>query len=98
MEVSGVVHVLVALPPEKEPRVPIELGDRWVPESVWILWNKGKSIDPAGKPTPYVLTVARHYTDWTIVTSAIHSCPLKTEGLLYVPPAFVTLAFPVILV
>jgi hypothetical protein len=39
MEVSGQLHTWTALPPEKEPLVPIHLETEWNPEPVWTLWK-----------------------------------------------------------
>jgi hypothetical protein len=39
MEVSGQLHTLVALPPGKEPLVPIGYGAGWAPEPVWTTWR-----------------------------------------------------------
>jgi hypothetical protein len=35
MEVSGQLHEPAALPPEKEPLVPIEYEAGWAPEPFW---------------------------------------------------------------
>jgi hypothetical protein len=35
MEVGGQLHALVALPQEKEPRVPTGQEAEWAPEPVW---------------------------------------------------------------
>jgi hypothetical protein len=40
MEVSGLLHAPVALPPGEEPPVPIGQEARWAPDSVWTLWRR----------------------------------------------------------
>jgi hypothetical protein len=35
-----------------ETTVPIELEDRWAPESVWTFWRREKLLVPGGNPTP----------------------------------------------
>jgi hypothetical protein len=46
-----------ALPPGKE--LPNTVGQEagWVPDQVWTLWSKEKSLGPAGKQTPAVQPV-----------------------------------------
>jgi hypothetical protein len=38
--VSGQLHALAALPPGKEPPVPIGYEVGWTPEPVWTAWNR----------------------------------------------------------
>jgi hypothetical protein len=38
MEVSGQLHVPAALPPRKEPFIPVEQEAGWAPEQVWTRW------------------------------------------------------------
>jgi hypothetical protein len=40
MDVSGQLHATAALPPQKEPPVPIEYKAGWAIEVVWIFWRK----------------------------------------------------------
>jgi hypothetical protein len=42
MEVSGQLHALAALPPGKEPLVPIGYGAWRAPEPVWTRWLREK--------------------------------------------------------
>jgi hypothetical protein len=48
MEVSGQLYALAALPPVKEPLVPIG----WAPAPVWTQWWREKFQSPAGTRTP----------------------------------------------
>jgi hypothetical protein len=50
--VSDQLQATAALPPMKEPRVPIVLEAVWVPQLVWTLWSREKSLAPAGSQTP----------------------------------------------
>jgi hypothetical protein len=52
MEVSGHLHFPAALPPAKEPLVPIGLGAEWAPEPVWTRWWREKFRASAGTRTP----------------------------------------------
>jgi hypothetical protein len=40
LEVSGQLHAPAALPPGKEPPVPIGLETGWAPEPVWTTWRE----------------------------------------------------------
>jgi hypothetical protein len=53
----------LALPPGKEPTVPIVQEAGWAPEPVWTQRLEEKSSVSAGDRTPPVQTVASHYTD-----------------------------------
>jgi hypothetical protein len=66
MEVSGQLHALSALSPEKYPPVPTG----WVPEPVWMLWSREKNLNPAVNRTLVVQPVTRRYTGWAM--SAIY--------------------------
>jgi hypothetical protein len=52
-----------ALPPGKEPPVPIEQEARWAPEPVWTQRLVEKSSASVGDRTPGVQSVVGHYTD-----------------------------------
>jgi hypothetical protein len=43
MEVSGQIHAPAALPPGKEPSVPIEYEVGWTPDPVWMTWGSENS-------------------------------------------------------
>jgi hypothetical protein len=51
MEVSGQLHDPAALPPEKEPLVPIGKEAGWAPEPFWTRWWREKFPAPAGNQT-----------------------------------------------
>jgi hypothetical protein len=53
-----------ALPPGKQPSVPIVQEAGWVPEPVWTQGLEEKSSASDGDRTPAVQSVVRHYTDW----------------------------------
>jgi hypothetical protein len=59
LEVSGQLQAPAALPPGKEPPVPI--AGR-APEQVWALWSTEKSLAPSGNRTPAIQLVAHRYT------------------------------------
>jgi hypothetical protein len=64
MRVSGQRHVPGrALPPGKEPSVPIVQEAGWAPEPVWTQEVKEKSFAPVGDRTLFVQSVIRHYAD-----------------------------------
>jgi hypothetical protein len=46
MQVSGQLYASAALPPEKEPLVPIGEEAVQVPEMVWMQWSREKSLAP----------------------------------------------------
>jgi hypothetical protein len=46
MEVSGQFHDPAALPPRKEPLVPIGYEARWAPELFWTGWLREKFPAP----------------------------------------------------
>jgi hypothetical protein len=66
MEVSGQLQTLAALPPEKEPLVPIGYEAGWAPGRVWTPWSIRKFLVPARNQTPAIQPVACHYTNWAI--------------------------------
>jgi hypothetical protein len=53
-----------ALPPGKEPPVPIVQEAGWDPEPVWTQRLEEKSSASVDGRTPVVQSVVRHYTDW----------------------------------
>jgi hypothetical protein len=53
-----------ALPPDKEPPVPIVQEAGWAPEPVWMQRLEEKTSACVGDWTPAVQSVFRHYTDW----------------------------------
>jgi hypothetical protein len=78
MEVSGQLHTPAALPPGKEPPVPIAQEAGWASEPVWTRCPWEKFPAPAGNQTPnhsIVQPVASCYTDWAIPA-------LKTKRLI----------------
>jgi hypothetical protein len=52
-----------ALPPGKEPPVPIEQEAGWAPEPVWMQRLEEKSSASVGDRIRVVQSVVRHYTD-----------------------------------
>jgi hypothetical protein len=52
-----------ALPPGKEPQVPIVQEAGWTPEPVWTQGLEEKSSATVGDRTPIVQPVVRHCTD-----------------------------------
>jgi hypothetical protein len=54
MEVSGQLQAPGALPPEKEPPVPIGYDARWAPVQIWTRWRIEKLSALAGNRTPIV--------------------------------------------
>jgi hypothetical protein len=70
MDVSGQLYGPAALPPRKEPLLPIGYEAGWVPEPFWMRWWREKFSSPrqVSKPrTPIVQSVAQIYTDWAIM-------------------------------
>jgi hypothetical protein len=63
-----------ALPPGKDPPVPIEQEDGWAPEPVWTQRLEEKSSASVGDRTPVVQSVVNHHTDWA--TSAVEHLAL----------------------
>jgi hypothetical protein len=53
-----------ALPPGKEPPVPIGQEAGWAAEAVWTQRLEEKSSAPVGDRTPVVQSVVRYCTDW----------------------------------
>jgi hypothetical protein len=52
-----------ALPPGKEPPVPIKQEAGWAPKPVWTSRLEEKSSASVGDRTPVFQSVVRHYTD-----------------------------------
>jgi hypothetical protein len=63
MEVSGQLHSPTALPPGKEPPVPIGKASGWAPEAVWTQWIIEKSLASVGNSTLSVQPVACRRTE-----------------------------------
>jgi hypothetical protein len=66
-------HALAALPPGREPLVPIGQEAGQAPEPVWTMWKGQKSYpywDSNSNPL-IVQPVASHHTDFTIPAPAI---------------------------
>jgi hypothetical protein len=63
MEVSSQLHALAALPPEKEPPVPIGQDVGWALEPGRMLWRRGRSLTPAEDRIPAVHSIVSRYTD-----------------------------------
>jgi hypothetical protein len=53
-----------ALPPGKEPPVPIVQEVGWAPQPVWTQGLEEKSSASVGGSTPAVQSAVRHCTDW----------------------------------
>jgi hypothetical protein len=60
MEISGHLQASAALPPSKEPPVPIGQQASFSPVLVWMLWNREKALAPAGNLTQEDQSVARY--------------------------------------
>jgi hypothetical protein len=43
------------------------VGGWWVPQPVWTLCSREKSLAPAGNRTPAIQPVTRRYADWAIL-------------------------------
>jgi hypothetical protein len=61
MEVSGQLHAPAALPPGKEPLVPIGYEAGWAPEPVWMRLRKKNSNPLPGLELPIIQPVAQRY-------------------------------------
>jgi hypothetical protein len=66
-----------ALPPGKEPPVPIVQEAGWAPEPVWTQGLEEKSSAPVGGRTSTVQSVVRHYTDWATLTPQMFSSVIR---------------------
>jgi hypothetical protein len=63
MEMICQLHAPAALLSGKEHTVPIVWEAGWVPELVWTLWSREKSLALVGNRNPAVQPVARRYPD-----------------------------------
>jgi hypothetical protein len=63
-----------ALPPGKEPPVPIGQEARWASEPVWTQKLEEKSSAPVGDRTPVVQPVVSHYTAWATPATIYRRC------------------------
>jgi hypothetical protein len=80
-----------ALPPDKEPPVPILEEAGWAPEPVWTKRLEEKSSVSIGDRTPAVQSVVRHYTElpgtwlpqWEARKLAFHSAFLVFHSSNY---------------
>jgi hypothetical protein len=68
LELSGQLHAPAALPPGKEPPVPIGEEGRWTPEPVWTTWRRENSwpYGDSNSDPSVVQPVASRYTDYAI--------------------------------
>jgi hypothetical protein len=69
MELSDQLDAPATLSPGKGSPVLVGLEARWVPEPVWTLWSKEKSLVPAENRTPFFQSIACH-TDGAIPAPA----------------------------
>jgi hypothetical protein len=70
-----------ALPPGKEPPVPIVQEAGWAPEPVWTRRLEEKCSASVGDRTPAVQSVVRHYTDWANLL--IHTANETSEEMIF---------------
>jgi hypothetical protein len=88
MKTSGQLHVPAALPPGKEPLIPIGYEAGWVPEPFWTRWWWKKSQPLPGYEPPIIQPVVQRCT--TIAVSEVIHAHEK------IPPEIITLSlFPV---
>jgi hypothetical protein len=77
--VSGQLHAPAALPPEKEPPVPIGYEAGWAPEPVWTTWRRENSWPYRGRParsqSPYRLRYpgSQDICSWSNMPSILHT-------------------------
>jgi hypothetical protein len=91
MEVSGQLQVPAALPPEKEPLVPIG----WTPEPFWRRWRRENFLAPAGNRTLEPRSSSpepSRYTHWALTALGNEpSGSIKAEDFWVI---WVTMRFP----
>jgi hypothetical protein len=63
-----------ALPPGKEPPVPIVQEAGWAPEQFWTQRLEEKSCASVGDRSPAVQSVVRRYTDWATPAHSPRKC------------------------
>jgi hypothetical protein len=76
MEVSSQLHTPTALPPGKEPPVPIGQEAGWAPGLVWTLWRGEKSC-LVGNGIWAIWPTASHYPNTNIL---FHFFPMALPG------------------
>jgi hypothetical protein len=72
MEVSGELYAPAALPPWKEPAVPIAKEVGWVPEPVWTTW-RSENPSPrqdSNSDSLVVQHLVSRYTDYVMLALA----------------------------
>jgi hypothetical protein len=82
LEVSGQLHAPVALPPGKEPSVPVRYGTGWAPKPAWTTWRKKnlastetRNLTPRpSNPYPVAIPVIK-----LLESEAEYSFPFGTE-------------------
>jgi hypothetical protein len=79
LEVSGQLHAPAALPPRKEPPVPIGEEVGWTSEPVWKSWRRENSWPHRDSNSDFsvVQPVASRYTDYAIPAPSISAPTLK---------------------
>jgi hypothetical protein len=74
MEMSGQLRALAALPPEKEPLVPIGWEAGWTPELDVVVNRKIPSLRQESNPRiPIIQPIAQRYTDLVPRITVLHS-------------------------
>jgi hypothetical protein len=81
--VSGQLHAPAALPPGKEPPVPIGSEVGWTPEPVWMIWSTENSWpyrDSNSDPS-VVQPVASRYTDYATPAPSTYTTSISKNSL-----------------